>query len=233
VIELGTTLQVVGNYSSKGKSLDITDTLTIDVEELTTAVNSPLLTPKFRRGLSERKLASTLTAGLRSQGWRTTTTTRGVSAKRNRTFPVKQHIVVPGVTENKLPLAKPTELHSLLRGAAGPRVLPITFTVLKGSVVLEAPRYTIAATDPSADAKTIPGKRESRTITLDRSTNQVAYDVRSEAFRNAALASVTSWTKWTPLTWVLGVLVALANDAVRERIKRLFKRGSSAAAKAD
>jgi hypothetical protein len=232
-IQLGTTFRTTGHYTSKKKSLDATDTLTIDGAELTKAVNSPLLSPNSRRGLTERKLASALTAGLRGQGWQSTnTTSSGVTATRKRTFKVMQHTVVPGLSENMLPVAKPTKLEAALRGANGVQALPITFAIRTGSVVLDGPRYAIATTKPSSHAKAMPNDRESRTIALAPSTRQVTFDVRSEAFRSGALAKLTDATKWAPFKWLVGLVVALSNGAVRERIKRLLRRESRAEAKA-
>jgi hypothetical protein len=228
-IQLGTTLESTGHYASKQKSLDVTDRLTIDMPELTKAVNSPLLSPSSRRGLTEAKLASALDAGLRSHGWRATPTSRGITATRTRSIAVKQHTVIPGVSENMLPIAKPTDLESALPGASGVQALPISFAIRKGSVVLDGPRYAIATTKPSSHADSAHKKR---TIALKPSTRQVTFDIRSEAFRNAPLAKVTDATKWTPFKWLVGLVLALSNGAVRDRIVRVVKRGSRAKAEA-
>jgi hypothetical protein len=232
-IQLGTTFKTTGHYDSKKKSLDVTDTLTIDGAELTKAVNTPLLSPNNRRGLTARKFASALTAGLRSQGWQQTGTPgSGVTATRKRTFKVMQHTVVPGLSENMLPVAKPTKFNAALPGASGVQALPISFAIVKGSLVLDGPRYAIATTKPSSDAKSMPNDRESRTITLEESTRQVTYDVRSEAFRSSALAKVTDVTKWAGFKWLVALVLALSNGAVRERVRRLVTRESRAKANA-
>jgi hypothetical protein len=231
-IQLGTTFETIGRYTSKTKALDVTDRLTIDAAELAKATGSPLLSPSSRRGLTQLKLGSALTAGLRNQGWSTKTTRRGLSATRTRTVPVKQHTVVPGLSENMLPVAKPTNLETALRGASGVQALPISFAIRKGSVTLDAPRYAIASTTPSSAVKQIPSKRDSHTITLRPTTRQVAFEVRSKVFRNAALAKVTDATKWTPFKWLVGLALALSNGAVRDRIVRVVKRGSRAKAEA-
>lgn len=231
-IQLGTTLETTGHYISKQKSLDTTDRLTIAAAELTKTVNSPLLSPSSRRGLTEQKVTSALTTGLRNEGWQTTTTARGVTATRKRSFQVKQHSVVPGVSENQLLIAPPTKLVAAVRSASGVQALPISFTILKGSVVFDGPRYAIATTKPSSHPQSMPNGRESRTVALAPTTQQVTYDVRSEAFRNAALAKLTDVTKWGPFPWLVALVVALSNGAVRDRIARLAKRGSRAEAKA-
>jgi hypothetical protein len=231
-IGLTTTLRITGEYTSKQSSISLTDTLTIDSGEFAKAVGSPLLPADERKGLSPAKLANGVTAGLRSQGWRTQTSSRGVTARRLRAIRVKQHTVFPGVSKNKIPVSKPTRMQALVPGAGRASFLAVAFTVSDGSFVIKAPQYLISSTDPSSDAKPTTAKRDSRMIALDPSVDQIAFDVRSKAFRNGALHSVTSWTTWTPLKWILGLLVALSNDAVRERIRRLFKRGSGAEAEA-
>jgi hypothetical protein len=233
IVELATTLQIVADYSSKSGSLMTSDTLTIDAGEFTQAVASKLLPSKLRRRLSSLKLESAVTAGLRSQGWKTVRSNRGVTATRAMSSPVRQHTLIPGTTGNTLTIAKPRAVASYLTGTGGAAILPIRFVVLKGSIVLKAPAHMISATDPSSDAKSITRRRESRTIALDPGTDKVDYDVRSKWLRNEALASVTSWTAWSPLKWLLGLLVALANDAVRDWLKGLFRRGKADDAKSD
>jgi hypothetical protein len=231
-IGLATTLRITGDYSSKKTSIVLADTLTIESGEFSKAVSSPLLPPQERKGLHPVKLANGVAAGLRSQGWTTHTSGSAVTAKRFRTIRVKQHTVFPGVSKNMIPIAKPTKMQALVPGAGRASFLAVALTVRTGSIVIKAPQYLISSTDPSSDANPAAAKRDSRTIALDPSVKQVAFDVRSKAFRNEALHSVTSWTTWTPLKWILGLLVALSNDAVRDRIKRLVRRESRAEAKA-
>jgi len=221
-IGLAGEISAAADYATRQHAFDVTERLTISGVDLAAAASSPLL----QKPIDVHQLAAWVISGLSRERWQVQPlSTAGVSALLRTTAPVRAHDLFPGLERDTLALAAPGSLPGPMAGGIR---LSITVNVAPSSTLsMNTPTYLVAQTDPPSTAASIPGTREIRRLALDGATT-VSYEVRSVAFQNELLAAVTDLTLWSPLKWILALVVAASSeelrDAVSSRLRRLLQR---------
>jgi hypothetical protein len=215
-IELPAQFDVIVDYQLDDR-WGVTEELTVLRRTLTAAARS-----SERKGLipkpTGRQLAQEIKSGLRESGWALTIDSNlRQRYRRHREQKVRRSAVVPAIRTNKIDVPGLALFVSSGYLMSFPRLE-------KSRVSISAPQRSVAHTFPSASLEQLrpSDKRQVLTLPLHEDVEAIELDIRSPPFRNEVLARASDLTFWAPFGWLLTAMIALANEAFRDLLKRLF-----------
>ncbi|MEU4156499.1 hypothetical protein [Actinoplanes sp. NPDC026670] len=238
--------RVTATLAADNAQWDIVDEITVPADRVVEAVSDdgawfgdridPANREEFRRKLEED--LRTLEGILAKQGWTFTrildgekavfTRRRSAESAQTGMFPLvsRQSLAIPDI---ELYRARPLSA-STGPGSPAPWARRVVFTPADDSeIIIEAGSNVVAATDPPSEAREIPAGEQRRIV-----GGQSAVELsllspvsRHEPVRSIAQVSLAEWTGWV-LAFVWALVLAMAQDGVKQGLARLFGRGTSA-----
>jgi hypothetical protein len=157
---------------------------------------------------------------LLAQGWRLARDSNVARRyQRMSERPLEVSAVIPARRHNEFRLRGFDEQGELVAGLALVRLGDAS------TVTLVAPRNALGEIYPSPRSRQsrVAAELDEATVALgDAREPVVEFDVRSPPFRGPPLSWVLGASVWSPLKWLIALLVALASDTVREWLRRLL-----------
>ncbi|BEL06385.1 hypothetical protein Q0Z83_045760 [Actinoplanes sichuanensis] len=234
--------RVAATLIPDGTRWDIVDEITVPADRVVEAVAAdgawfddqidPSAPEEFRRTLAED--LRTLEGILAKQGWVFTrildgdeavfTRRRSVESAQGGMFPLvsRQSLAIPDI---ELFAATPLSA-STGPGSPAPWARRVVFTPADDSeILIEAGRNVIAATNPPSEAEPVPAGEQRRIVSGDSSVelSLLSPVSRHEPVRSITQVSLAEWTGWV-LAFVWALVLALAQDGVKQGLARLFGR---------